>query len=404
MGELPAPRRSKYLWLGCGLFLGLAIALTARQGLRYSSSDSFCDQACHAHPHATEMWTRSGHHSNKRGIVTHCTDCHLPPDGIRYLTEKAKLGAHDAYAQLFRNVSSKDWSRERQLNRALTFTYDASCIRCHNNLFGQGLSNVSGALPPAPQETNRLQIAEMKKVARRMEAHLYYQRNREKLHCINCHLFEGHRTPTRLLLPSPATETAEFPSHPEGFRNYTETVPGTVTKFHVIAVAGGTLEAGSPALGSCRQRDSGPVQTVNIGPFWMAQEPVNPSDLERFLAQNRRASSIARLTPEIALDYVAWLSHVTGKKYRLPTQVELEYACIAGSTMPAWENDESRASSITAELSPLNPWGFLELPSENKELTLGGAPPNPKATAWILEGIPTRFRVVRTPEAESELR
>ena len=118
VAENPASQKGKAWLLACGLFLGVVIALAGRHTLDYTRATHSATQACHSHPHATQMWLQSAHYSNKRGVVTHCTDCHLPPGGFQYLTEKARLGMHDAYAQIFRDVSKIEWSRERQLERA----------------------------------------------------------------------------------------------------------------------------------------------------------------------------------------------------------------------------------------------------------------------------------------------
>ncbi|MGB8013531.1 MAG: NapC/NirT family cytochrome c [Terriglobales bacterium] len=371
MAEKTVVGRRKSWLLGCGLLLGIVAAFAGHQTVTYTSSDSFCAQACHSHPHATQYWIQSAHYSNRRGVVVHCTDCHLPPGGVSYLTEKARLGAGDAYAQLFRDVSKIDWARERKLDRAVTFTYDAACIHCHNNLFTQGLSKIEDTLPSAEQKTDAQQVREMRIVARRMEAHLYYQRNRDRLHCVNCHLFAGHLMEKRTALKTAAAvEDSQFPLAAAGFRNYTEAVPGSPVKFHMIAVPGGALAAGSPELGACRLQDAGPVHTVSVSPFWMAQATISRHDLELFSAQSGSKAAPVAATPQIAEAYTQWLSRVTGKKYRLPTEFELEYACIAGGTMPAWDRLDSRADSHVAGLATLNAWDFFDLPNHIPEFRL----------------------------------
>jgi len=385
--------------LGFGLLLGLAVALVGRQTVHYTSTDIFCDQACHSHPHATQSWIQSTHYSNRSGVVTHCTDCHLPPGGVSFFSEKARLGARDAYGKLFLDVSKIDWARERRLDRALTFTYDSACVHCHTNLFGESLSKTSGTLPASFQETDAQQVRDMRIVARRMEAHLYYQRNRDKLHCINCHIFEGHRMEKRMQPRAPQVENAQFPLKPSGFQNYTEVIPGPSLKFHMIAVPGGTLQMGSPELGPCRQRDVGTVHEVNLRAFWMAESIVGGRELELFYAQHKgqaKNSSDPGLTQQTAKAYAEWLSQVTGKKYRLPTEAELEYACVADSTMPEWARLGSRADRLPG-MAEVNAWGFADMPGTTAEFSID-YPQNLEGAWWYSERIGASFRVVRESE------
>jgi nitrate/TMAO reductase-like tetraheme cytochrome c subunit len=384
--------------LGGGLLLGLAAALAGHQAVKYTSTDAFCDQACHAHPHAEQFWIQSAHYSNRHGVVAHCTDCHLPPGGLQYLAEKARLGARDAYAQLFRDVNKIDWARERKLDRAVTFTYDVACVHCHNNLFTEGLSKVEGTLPSGEQETDGQQVRKMRIVARRMEAHLYFQRNRERMHCLNCHLFTGHRMETKMAPEAmAAVEDTRFPLAATGFRDYTEAVPGSDVKFHMIAVPGGTLAAGSPELGACRLRDAGPVHAVSVSAFWMAQAAVSSHDLELFSIQHGLKEKPGGVTPQIADAYTQWLSQATGKKYRLPTEAELEYACVASGTMPVWERTASRADSRGPGMAAVNAWEFFDLPGSSPELWLEG-PDEAEGVRLDLLSTGMSFRVVREVE------
>ena len=74
-----------------GFIAGVLAIFIFQKSVQYTSSDKFCD-LCHAHPHVTASWRLSTHYDTKSGMIVHCTECHLPPGGIEYFFEKAKLG------------------------------------------------------------------------------------------------------------------------------------------------------------------------------------------------------------------------------------------------------------------------------------------------------------------------
>ena len=121
-------------------------------------------------------------------------------------------------------------------------------------------------------------------------------------------------------------------------------------------------------------------------------------ELDSFLSQRRSQSAVPAGTKDLAAAYVDWLSHSTGKKYRLPTEVELEYACIADGTMPAWVQTDNRAApDASADVAELNAWGFMDLPDAATELT-SDASQSPQGAWWHSDRMGSVFRVVRVPE------
>ena len=354
------------IWVGFGVVLGFAAVYASYKGLHATSTDAFCG-ICHVHPHVEYSWKKSTHYKNKSGTVVHCVECHLPPGGFSYLAEKTRLGVRDVYAYFFTDTKKIDWEEKSTLERAVTYIPESSCLRCHQDLYSLGLT------------------------PKGVKAHEYFMKNSGKVRCINCHLATGHwrEKPPEMLEIAGAGETVKAPVYPPDsgkFESYTETIPASDVAFNMIAVPGGEFSMGSPESEPCRRPDEGPVRRVTVRPFWMEEIEVNWREYLAFYAATSTGAKTAGeiqaggegsspgdpdypafartrgdpdaitgptppygapdqgwgkgLRPAITMTYHAaemyclWLSKVTGKKYRLPTEEEWEYACRAGTSTP----------------------------------------------------------------------
>ncbi|MEM6752115.1 MAG: SUMF1/EgtB/PvdO family nonheme iron enzyme [Cyanobacteria bacterium P01_C01_bin.38] len=113
-------------------------------------------------------------------------------------------------------------------------------------------------------------------------------------------------------------------------------------------IPGGTFMMGSPNTEKGRHSSEQPQHEVTVQPFYMGKFSVTQAqwqtvaklpkrkrklkvDASCFKGENRPVEQISWYD---AIEFCARLSKATGKKYRLPSEAEWEYACRAGTTTP----------------------------------------------------------------------
>ena len=115
-----------------------------------------------------------------------------------------------------------------------------------------------------------------------------------------------------------------------------------------IAPAMETVPAGTFRQGDSEWADERPVREVTIKLFAMGKYEVTFEEYDRFaIAEGRPLPSdhqgwgrghrpVINVSWDDAKDYAAWLSKETGKRYRLPTESEWEYAARSGAKQEVW--------------------------------------------------------------------
>ncbi len=227
---------------------------------------------------------------------------------------------------------------------------------------------------------------------------------------------------------------------------YVETIPGTDVTFEMIPVPGGEFLLGTPEDEADRNDDEGPQVRVVMEPYWVGKTEVTWAEYKAYMdmydafkklqqmsinsqqegidssgenwqlvlahARDGKAADADNLdgvtaptplyepsqtysageepdqpavtmTQYAARQYTKWLSAITGRNYRLPSEVEWEYAARAGTTTPysfgddpaeldeyAWYDDNSAYELQSVGSKEPNLWGLHDMHGSVAEWTL----------------------------------
>jgi len=197
----------------------------------------------------------------------------------------------------------------------------------------------------------------------------------------------------------------------EDMTAYEEEMPGSAITFKMTPIPAGTFLMGSPEGEDDREDNEGPQIKVSLDPFWIGTHEVTWNEYQLFqfkldiqareggeaeaTPQDAWADAVSRPTPPYvpmdfemgvegypaicmtqfgAKQYTKWLSHKTGRFYRLPTEAEWEYACRAGTTTAYsfgddtdlfddhdWHFDNADDQYQKIGTKKPNPWGLYDM-------------------------------------------
>ncbi len=194
------------------------------------------------------------------------------------------------------------------------------------------------------------------------------------------------------------------------FAAYKFTVPGSALQTRMVPVEAGSFLMGSSDIEKGREGDEGPQRKVSVAAFWMGAFEATRDEFDVFYkdattSENVALDAVTRPSPQYvdlswgmgkeggypvnslsqygALMYCRWLYNKTGVFYRLPTEVEWEYACRAGSTTRfyfgndekqldnyAWYENNSEEKFKKVGLKLPNAWGLYDMLGNVCEWTL----------------------------------
>ena len=189
-------------------------------------------------------------------------------------------------------------------------------------------------------------------------------------------------------------------------------VDGETLKFKMIPIKGGKFTMGSNSSG---EKDETPAFETTVAPFWMEEHEVTWQEYSLFALlylSNAHKSGAVKMSSErdsladalaaptapysigtISYDksnkegypasgmtrfaaqmYCKWLTAITGRYYRLPTEIEWEYACRCGSNTAfefgddetllgdyAWYLDNSQDGYSKVMTKKANSWGLYDM-------------------------------------------
>jgi formylglycine-generating enzyme required for sulfatase activity len=209
--------------------------------------------------------------------------------------------------------------------------------------------------------------------------------------------------------------TAENKTAPSAAGPFTEKINGA--EIQMISIPSGTFLMGSPLSESGRDPDEGPQSNVTVRNFRLSEFEVTQAQYRATMGTNPASFKGDDLPVESvswndALEFCRKLSSLTGRKYRLPTEAEWEYAARAGNSTAAgnvdalgWCGSNSANRTHPVGQKQANAFGLYDMYGNVWEWTESKYRPYPfQATDGREDLQPTDVRVLRGGSWESATR
>ncbi len=148
----------------------------------------------------------------------------------------------------------------------------------------------------------------------------------------------------------------------------------------MVEIPGGTFIMGSPASEAGGHSSKSPQHQVTVPSFYMGKYELTQAQYQAIIGTNPSNFKgdnrpVERVSWNNAVEFCKKLSQKTGKKYRLPSEAEWEYACRAGTTTPFYFGE-----SITPDLVNYNGnYAYASAPKgqyRQQTTDVGTFPPN----------------------------
>lgn len=141
--------------------------------------------------------------------------------------------------------------------------------------------------------------------------------------------------------PAPAAE----PTVDIKGKEFTDALKSGGNGPEMVWIPAGSFDMGSPSTSV--YADERPQHTVKIKKFAISKYEVTFSEYDKFakatgrklpdnMYMDRATTPVIFVSWDDAYNYARWLSEETGKKYRLPSEAEWEYAASGGKSTPFW--------------------------------------------------------------------
>ena len=114
---------------------------------------------------------------------------------------------------------------------------------------------------------------------------------------------------------------------------------GNNVTLEMMSIPEGSFIMGTPENELGRSNDENPQHQVTLAPFFMSKYPITQAQYlavintnnSTFKGSNKPVENVSWLD---CIKFCQKLSNSTGRKFRLPSEAEWEYACRAGTTTP----------------------------------------------------------------------